>query len=341
MSQAVPLLEVAPLSFGAALILTPLLRRVALLTGSLDHPDDRKVHPAPTPLLGGVAVAAALIAGPLIASAAFRSAIAPPHPGILAGGALSLALGSWDDRRPMSASGKLLGQLAAALLLVYWGTDVPLFRSNPLAGAAALVGVVALLNAINFLDAADGIVAALVPVTAGGFVALALLHGAGVNLALAWGLVGACCGFLVYNAPPARIFLGDAGSHLLGFALAALGLEALQRELTLPHLAGVLLLFAYPLFDVVFVIVDRLLGRRPIHHAGVDHTTHRLGRLCGQWGTVAVITVMVSVNTCVGVWCWSVTSAAAALGALAVSGLGYAVLGTWLRRVCPTPRFDT
>ena len=332
-----PLLEVASLAFAAALAFTPLLRRIALLTGSLDHPDDRKTHPEPTPLLGGVAVIAALVAGPALAGLAFHSPVRAPHPGILAGGALSLALGLWDDRRPMPPTGKLIGQLAAALVLVYWGTDIPLVRSNPLAGIVALVGVVAVLNAVNFLDAADGVVSVLVPVIAGGFVALALLYGASVDLALAWGLVGACCGFLVYNAPPANIFLGDAGSHLLGFALAALGLQSLEKGLTVPHVAAVLLLLAYPLFDVAFVIVDRLLRHRPIHLAGVDHTTHRLGRLCGQWGVLGVVVTAVGVNTSLGVWTWGCGSSGFAITVLFVSGLAYAVFGVWLRRACPTP----
>lgn len=341
MSISVPLLEVASLSFGAALILTPLLRRLAVATGTIDHPDVRKTHPEPTPLLGGVAVAAAAVAGPVLAWAALGSAVGLPHPGIIVGAALSLVIGLWDDRRPMPPLGKLIGQLAVALILVYWGTDVPELRAHPLAGTVAILAVAALLNAVNFLDAADGIVSALVPVAAGGFAALAMLYGAPVHLALAWALIGACCGFLVFNAPPARIFLGDAGSHVLGFALAALGMEALGRSLTGAHVAGVLLLFAYPFFDVLFVIGDRLLGRRPIYVAGVDHSIHRLGRLFGQWGTLGIVTLAAIANALVGIWVWGRGRTDIALGALLVSGLAYAVFGLWLRRVCPTPRSDT
>jgi UDP-GlcNAc:undecaprenyl-phosphate GlcNAc-1-phosphate transferase len=341
LSLPVPLLEVASLSFGAALLLTPLTRRLAVATGSLDVPDDRKTHPEPTPLLGGVAVAAAIVLGPVLARVTFGSEIRAPHPGIVAGGFLSLVIGLWDDRRPMPPLGKLVGQLAVALLLVYWGTDVPAFRTHPLAGVVAILAVAALLNATNFLDAADGIVSALVPVVAGGFAAIAVLHGARVPLALAWGMVGACCGFLVYNAPPARIFLGDAGSHLLGFALAALGVQALEGGLTWSRVAGVLLFFAYPFFDVLFVIVDRLAGGRPIYRAGVDHTVHRLGRLCGQWGTLGLVTLAVALNTLLGVWVWGERRTDLAVGALIVSGLAYAVFGIWLRRVCPTPRSVT
>ncbi|HEY7727475.1 MAG TPA: MraY family glycosyltransferase [Candidatus Eisenbacteria bacterium] len=341
MSPSIPLVEVASLSFGAALLLTPLARRLAVATGSLDHPNTRKTHPEPTPLLGGLAVAAAAVLGPVLARSMLGTALRAPHPGILVGAILSLAIGLWDDRRPMPPWGKLIGQLLVAALLVYWGTEVPALRAHPLAGAVALLAVAALLNAINFLDAADGIVAALVPVTAGGFAALALLGQAPVNLALAWALVGACCGFLVYNAPPARIFLGDAGSHVLGFALAALGIQALGGGVTWPRVAAVLLLFAYPFFDVLFVIGDRLLGGRPIYVAGVDHSIHRLGRLCGHWGTLGLVTIAAALNSLMGIWVWSRARVDLAVGALLISALAYAVFGFWLRRACPTPGSDT
>jgi UDP-N-acetylmuramyl pentapeptide phosphotransferase/UDP-N-acetylglucosamine-1-phosphate transferase len=146
-------------------------------------------------------------------------------------------------------------------------------HGHPLVIAVAIVAVVALLNAVNFLDAMAGIVGTLLPIIGAGFVALAVLYHAPIATALGWSLVGACAGFLVYNAPPARIFLGDAGSHLLGFGLATLALQALRDEPTLPHLASVGILLAYPLFDVAFVVKDRTARRKPIYVGGVDHDT--------------------------------------------------------------------
>jgi hypothetical protein len=103
----------------------------------------------------------------------------------------------------------------------------------------------------------------------------------------------------------------------------------------------VLLFFAYPFFDVFFVIVDRVVAGRPIYRAGVDHTVHRLGRLCGQWGTLGLVTLAVAVNTVLGIWVWGAGRTDLAVGALIVSGLAYAVFGIWLRRTCPTPRSVT
>ncbi len=341
MSGPPPLLAVASFSFGAALLFTPLARALARATGYLDHPGERKPHPEPTALLGGLAVAAALAAGPLLAVLVVGDTIVSPPLGIWIGAALSLLLGLIDDRAPMSPAGKLLGQIAAALFLVVGGTESGFVAEHPILAAASILGVVAVLNAINFLDAMDGIVSALVPVTGLSFVALSLLYGADVDLALAWGAVGAAAGFLVYNAPPAKIFLGDAGSHVLGFVLAALAVRALDGAATWPHLAALLAIFSYPIFDVVFVVAVRVGEARPIHVGGVDHTTHRLGRICGRWGTLGVITLLTTLGAIAGTWIWGLESGSLAALAFACLGLGYAIFGLWLGRARPTPAFDT
>ncbi|HXL15204.1 MAG TPA: MraY family glycosyltransferase [Methylomirabilota bacterium] len=336
-----PLLEVAGFAFFAALALTPLTRGLARATGYVDHPDPRKAHARATPLLGGIAIAAALVLAPLLAGAFGPGSVAAPSWGVVAGAVIALALGLIDDRHPLGPRGKLIGQLAGGACLIWWGTDVPALRANPFLGIAALLAVAALLNAVNFLDNMDGILGALIPVTAGGFVALALIHGAPVHLALAWGLIGACAGFLVYNAPPARIFLGDAGSHLLGFALAALALQSLETSFTWQHVAAVLVILAYPIFDATFVVWDRIAGHRPFYVGSIDHTTHRLGKVFGRWGTIGIVASAASVNALLGVWIWGRSDLLSIVGVLCVSVLGYAAFGTLLRHISPTTRFVT
>jgi UDP-GlcNAc:undecaprenyl-phosphate GlcNAc-1-phosphate transferase len=321
--------------------LTPLLRRLARATGYVDHPAARKAHAQSTPLLGGVAIAAALVIAPLLAGAIGSSTIAAPTMGVVAGALLALVLGLIDDRRPLGPKAKLLGQLLAGACLVYWGGPVPELRQNPILGVLAVVAVGALINAVNFLDNMDGILGALVPITACGFVGLALIHGAPVHLGLAFGLIGACAGFLVYNAPPARIFLGDAGSHLLGFALAALALQSLQGSFTLPHLAAILLILAYPIFDATFVVCDRISGNRPFYVGSTDHTTHRLGKLLGKWGTIAIVALASAVNALLGVWTWGRSDGLSIVCVLCISALGYALFGTLLRHISPTTQFVT
>lgn len=330
----------APLAFGAALVLTPLMRRIARATGYIDHPDPRKAHPEPTPLLGGIAVALALVLAGVVARTVFH--VVPPLPktGVLVGAVLSLGLGLFDDRKPMGPLGKLVGQLAVAACLVFWGPRVAWIDQNPIAVALAMLAVTTLLNAVNFLDAMDGVVGTVLPIIIGGFIALALVHGAPVPLAPSWGLVGACAGFLVYNAPPARIFLGDAGSHFLGFAISALALEALQGPPSIPHAAAIALFLAYPVFDVVFVVIDRTFRRRPIYVGGVDHTTHRLGRMLGPWGTLAAVAGVSALSVLAGICVWSVQNAQLAIASVLIIGLGYAIFGHHLRRIGPTPHFD-
>lgn len=337
MTVSNPHLLLAPLAFALALALTPLFGRLARATGYLDHPDPRKTHARPTPLLGGVAVAFSVVLAYLAAHLFFRVK-SPAIPfGVVAGAALSLVLGVIDDRHPMRPLGKMAGQIAAALCLVFWGPEIPWLRDSPLAMAAVVLGVVALLNAVNFLDAMDGVVGAAFPILMLGLVLLSLLHGAPVDTALGWALIGACAGFLAYNAPPARIFLGDAGSHLLGFVLAALALQSLASEPSVPHLAAVAILLAYPLFDVLFVVVDRTLRKRPIHVGGVDHTTHRLSRKVGVWGTIGVVTSVATVSAGLCLWVWDLSDTQAAVAAVLISGLSYAIFGAYLRRIGPTP----
>jgi UDP-GlcNAc:undecaprenyl-phosphate/decaprenyl-phosphate GlcNAc-1-phosphate transferase len=331
-----PHLLLAPLAFASALALTPLFGRLAVATGYLDHPDPRKPHAHPTPLLGGVAVAFAVVVAYLVAGFVFRLATPAIPAGVVAGAALSLVLGVIDDRHPMRPLGKMAGQIAAALCLVLWGPDIPWLRS-PLAMVGVVVGVVALLNAVNFLDAMDGVVGAAFPILTLGFVLLAIVHGAPVDTALGWALIGACAGFLVYNAPPARIFLGDAGSHLLGFVLAALALQALAADVSFPRVASVAILLAYPLFDVLFVVIDRILRKRPIYVGGVDHTTHRLSRKFGVWGTVGVVASVAAASVALGLWVWDLSDTQGAMAAVLISGLAYATFGVYLRRIGLTP----
>jgi UDP-GlcNAc:undecaprenyl-phosphate/decaprenyl-phosphate GlcNAc-1-phosphate transferase len=339
----------APLAFLIALLLTPLIRRIATATGYIDHPDPRTYHAEPTPLLGGVVIAMALVLAPALAHLLFGAAVVWPSLGVLFGAVLSLALGLVDDRRPMRPLGKLVGQVAAALTLVLFGAHGGAHGSalggflahQPLLAGIALVGVVALLNAVNFLDAMDGIVAAVTPICAAAFLALSLLYGARMDQALGWALVGAGAGFFVYNAPPARIFLGDAGSHLLGFVLAALTLQALDDSLTWAHAVAVLWILSYPLFDVIFVTLDRLFMGHPITEGSIEHSTHKLGRICGRWGAVAVISAVVAVTSTVGVLLWEAKNDAVTIAAVLGLVLGYAIFGGYLRRARPTPRFDT
>ena len=140
-----------------------------------------------------------------------------------------------------------------------------------------IVWVVAVTNAMNLLDNTDGVASGVAAVSALGLFAIAAIQGDFLIAALAVTVAGGCLGFLRYNFPPARIFLGDGGSLLLGFLLAAIGLE-----LDLVGPSGVVratiavLALGVPIFDLVLVVTARLLAGRPVHVGGTDHAAHRL-----------------------------------------------------------------
>lgn len=271
-----PLVAFAFAALLSALIM-PLGIRLARATGWLDHPEARKLHSDATPVLGGAVVfAAALVTW--TATLAFI----PHTPGdreawyLLAGAAVTLGVGLWDDRFGMEPGVKMLGQAAAGVMLVAGGFVPDLGLPAPLEAALALVALVALMNAVNFLDNMNGMVGGIAAIALAGFAWTSLERGANGVAAAQLALAGACAGFLPHNFPRARIFLGDAGSLFLGYSLGASALITMQGAAPGWGRAGAPFILAYPAFDMIFVIVTRLRDGRPVHRGGRDHTNHRL-----------------------------------------------------------------
>jgi UDP-GlcNAc:undecaprenyl-phosphate GlcNAc-1-phosphate transferase len=263
-------------SIVLALILVPLARRLAWTTAFLDHPEARKLHTKATALLGGVAVFVAALGGWLAAHTAGASAIDRRGVGLLIGALIALGIGLWDDRFGMRPSVKLLGQAAAgASVLISSGTPtfgLPSAVSIPL----VLVALIGLMNAVNFLDNMNGMVGGLAAVTLAAFAVHSAWRGATGTAAAQLALAGACLGFLKYNFPRASIFLGDAGSLVLGYSLGA---SAVLACLGPPHgwgRLGAALMLGYPAFDMIFVVINRLREGRKIYEGGKDHSNHRL-----------------------------------------------------------------
>lgn len=258
-----------------ALALMPLGIRIAWAIGYLDHPEARKLHTSATALLGGVVVFVCALASWLLVHAL--------HAGrdreaafLLSGAVVALTLGLWDDRFGMQPPVKLLGQLAAGGLLVASGAVPQLGLPVPVEVALTLLVMAALMNAVNFLDNMNGMVGGLAAVTLAAFAWDSARRGA-VGLAAAQlALAGACVGFLRYNFPRARIFLGDAGSLLLGYSVGASAVLAFARAPRGWGRLGVALMLAYPAFDMTFVVINRLRDGRKIYVGGRDHSNHRL-----------------------------------------------------------------
>ena len=263
-----------------ALGVSPLAARAAGRLGLMDVPGSapHKTHPAATPLVGGPILAVAVAVAYFVA----RPPVDQPIVGILIAGVLILVWGVVDDRVRIRPMAKLAGQLLAALVLIGYGIQVRITQIPGVDLGLTLLWVVGMINAFNFVDSMDGLALGLASV-ATGFFMLVTLDAAQPELAtLSAAILGAAIGLFFFNASPAKLFLGDSGAQLLGFALAAIGIAYVPAGAGLPQ--GVswfvpILALGVPIFDSTLIVVSRLRRGRPLHRAQRDHTYHRLVRL--------------------------------------------------------------
>lgn len=252
------------------LVLTPVARRVAFRTGIVDRPGDLKTQRVPVAYLGGVAVFLAALSGPILAG----------RPLVLVPAGMALALGLADDLRPLPVSGRVLAELAIAV------TGALVVPGPVIARVATAVLVLGLLNAVNLLDGQDGLAAGVGAVIALGF---ATLGGAATPISL--GIAGALIGFLVFNRPPARIYLGDAGAYFLGTTIALLPALTEHAGSTWSIWWAVPLLVGLPVVDTAIAILRRLRARRPLLQGDRSHVYDQLvdrGMTVGQSTLVGV-----------------------------------------------------
>lgn len=286
-------------------LLTPLARELALKWRVVASVRDRDVHDKPTPLLGGLAMVGGLLAGLVLASklpmmsAVFEGGRTPIA--LLSGVAIIVALGVIDDKWGLDAPTKLAGQVLAAGVMAFQGIAIiwlPIggtFALDPLTSVLFTVLIVVIsINAINFIDGLDGLAAGIVMVAAGAFFGYAYLLSVESGLERATLatlvsvlLVGMTAGFLPNNYAPARIFMGDTGSMLLGLLLAAgtitlsgqVDPSALGTGVLLPTLLPILLpiaVMAVPLIDLFLAVVRRTKARRNPFAPDKQHLHHRL-----------------------------------------------------------------
>jgi UDP-GlcNAc:undecaprenyl-phosphate GlcNAc-1-phosphate transferase len=269
--------------FLAALTLTtlstPMVRRLAVWAGFVDAPSSRKMHRSPTPLMGGLAIAAgALVAFVLLVSTLPITLGSAPVLGTIVACAVVVVIGLADDRSNLPAWAKLLGQFLAAAILIYVGVRVQLPLPEWLNVALTVIWVVGITNAMNFMDNMDGLTAGVSAVAAAFILLLASANDQYLVAALSAGVLGACLGFLRYNFRPARIFMGDAGSMFLGFLLAVLALD-LRFPDNVNFVTWMVPVFVLglPILDTTLVVVSRSRRRvNPLTTAGKDHLSHRL-----------------------------------------------------------------
>ncbi len=268
-----------PAAAGTILLLlrTPLARRIVAV------PREDRWHQRQTPLLGGIGIFAGLVAGVGVALLAGAIPADRQVLSIVGGCAVLFAAGVADDLLSLGALAKLGAQIGAALLVVLNGQTITgLIGNDVLASAVAIVWLVGMTNAFNLLDNMDGLAATLAGIAAIFFAIDAVtVHPNDGVFVLALALALACLGFLPFNLRPrsaATVFMGDSGSQVLGFALAAMGLAASWKVAgtTVATLLLPILVLAVPILDTTLVTVVRLMEGRPVHRGGRDHTSHRL-----------------------------------------------------------------
>lgn len=279
------------LSFIIALALVPFVSRLARRTAIIDIPGSasHKVHAATTPLVGGPVLLVAI----LVSYLALGSPLERPIVGILLGGLFVVAWGTIDDRWGLSPAFKLLAQFGAALILIAFDIQVLVTRIPWIDLAFSILWIVGLMNAFNFVDSMDTLAVGLAIIAAGFFMFVTLDARQPALALMSALLLGALLGVYYFNATPAKVFLGDSGSQMIGFALAAVGIAYSPAGAQLPQ--GLtwftpILVLGVPIFDAALVVFSRLRRGQPVYEAHQDHTYHRLVSM-GMDPTRSVLTM--------------------------------------------------
>jgi UDP-GlcNAc:undecaprenyl-phosphate GlcNAc-1-phosphate transferase len=323
------LLAVLATATLVGVVATGLARALALRTGFVNHPNPIVPdHTTPIAYLGGAGIAAGAAAGGAAAVAA-GAIVDPIPPGLLVGAIGLLMVGLYDDLRALGAGTKLVLEAGVVgLALLAGGLTPTITGAVALDAAFAALWILAVVNGFNFIDVLDGLAGSVAVVSLALF---GLVFGLqpGPTVALAGGTLG----FLVWNRPPARVFMGDAGSLCLGFVLATYALSAPAGDAPLPYLAAIPLFVALPWFDLFFQTLVRMAQGRRWWVAGPDSFALHL-RASGL-GKPAVVAIACLVAA--GLWLTGAVlpkldppyQAATLLGVLAFGALAWRQLLRW------------
>ncbi|HUD72543.1 MAG TPA: MraY family glycosyltransferase [Dongiaceae bacterium] len=354
----------------ATLLATPVVRALALGRNLLDAPNHRKVHTEAVPRLGGIALGAGILlgtVGAVLLSAEARDILlrhGTRFATLVAAAGLLALVGLYDDVRGLSARAKLLAQVGAGVIAFTGGNALTLFGGGvvgpPVALAlnlaATVLWIVAITNAMNLIDGLDGLATGITTIVVLALAALAAAQGRPGPAFVAAVVAGAAIGFLPYNLHPARIFLGDSGSFLLGSILAVLSIQALREGSPWSSAVLLLFLFGVPLLDVTLAIVRRLLRGHAVMTADGNHIHHRLLRrglghrqsVLILWATTLLFGLLATGLALYGDGAAAgplrlgifllLLAAARALGALEVTDLARTLLARERRRQSPRDR---
>ena len=286
---------------GAALVSASTARawiHFCLRIGLVDRPGPRKIHANPIPLAGGLIVATGLLVPLVIAALVVKSQLLGPQLtalssyglnartlqliGLIVGALGMLTLGLIDDRGAMSAGKKLIFQILIVGFVAGTGTRITLFIPSPLFSyAITILWFLTLVNAFNFNDNMNGLCSGLATISALALAIHSVLPDHYLVASLGFLIAGAVCGYIPFNYPKAQTFLGDAGSHLIGYLIAALAILPHFHHDAQPNKFGVispLLVLGMVLVDLCWIVSYRIYHRKPVYIGDTNHLSHQLVR---------------------------------------------------------------
>ena len=310
-------------AFATSLLALPLWRRWCLRTNLVDDPGHRKIHSSSIPLAGGFAVLTGILlplavgavllklgfvkisAAGLIVHGIDKRAL---ELAVLALGAVAITLLGWlDDKHELKALPKFVGQLLIAIAVAAVCKRITLFvPSVAFSYAITILWLLTVINAFNFMDNMNGLCAGLGAIGAFIFALIAAANGEYLVAITGFLMCGALVGFLPWNFPNARAFLGDAGSHLVGYLLAVMAILPHFYTKQNPHPLAVLaplLVLAIPLLDLAQVSLFRTLHKKPFWLGDTNHLSHRLVR-AGLSRTRAVLVIWLLATIIGAIACW-------------------------------------
>ena len=278
--------------FTAALF--PIVKWISYHVGALDYPNARKVHKKPMPVMGGLMIYLGFLFGYMLFAPQNTQMLA-----ILIASFIVIITGILDVIKPLRAKEKLVGQLVAACIITFYGkillNDISAFgfyfNFGWLSYPLTILFILALMNCISLIDGLDGLAAGISTIFFITIGALAfILHNIGsLEITIAFIMIGACLGFLIFNFNPAKIFMGEIGSMFLGFMISVVCLLGF-KAVTLTSLVVPMLILAIPILDTLFAILRRIIHHKHIYEADKQHLHHQLlNKKFSQRTTVLII----------------------------------------------------
>ncbi len=285
-------------TFLISTFLVPIVKKIAFHVNAIDYPNERKVHAKPMPRLGGLAIFLAFLTGYMLFAQEMKGML-----GIIMGGFLLLLIGIFDDINPMSARYKLIGQIIAASVAVFYGEvllqNISAFGIyidfGGISPVITVLFIVALINAINLIDGLDGLSGGISSIYFGTIIVISFLLNktTGLDMMISLLMLGSILGYLVHNFPPAKIFMGDSGSMFIGYMISIVALLGF-KNVTLTSLIVPILILAIPIIDTILAIFRRFINNKPIGEADKNHIHHQFLKM--KFSTRKTILIIYVIN---------------------------------------------